>query len=162
MIRNISSDNTIIKKKIKNISWNNRIERQTWTSYTRILFEIFTLHTLCCCSMATRGKGQGSLHQKIWKENPVGCTGEGRRWKGSVREGWRECKTGPVSNARQKLSPRKFISEVRCLNALRELYLRFFFQLEGIWSWCEIYFGLWKKRNSIWLTIKRNSIWLTI
>ena len=25
---------------------------------------------------------------------PVGCTGEGKRWKGNTRKGWRESETG--------------------------------------------------------------------
>ena len=34
--------------------------------------------------------------RKKQKENPVGCTGEGKRWKGNIREGSRESKTGTV------------------------------------------------------------------
>ena len=30
------------------------------------------------------------------KENPVGCTGEGKGWKGNIRERSREDKTGTV------------------------------------------------------------------
>jgi len=30
------------------------------------------------------------------KENLVACTGEGKRWKGNIREGSRECKTRTV------------------------------------------------------------------
>ena len=34
--------------------------------------------------------------EKIQKENTVGGTGEGTRWKGNIKEGWRESKTGTV------------------------------------------------------------------
>ena len=33
---------------------------------------------------------------KKQKENPAGCTGEGKRWKGNIREESREGKTGTV------------------------------------------------------------------
>ena len=33
---------------------------------------------------------------KKQKENPVGCTGEGKSWKGNIREGSREGKTGTI------------------------------------------------------------------
>ena len=32
---------------------------------------------------------------KKQKENPVGCTGEGKRWKGNIREGSREVRREP-------------------------------------------------------------------
>ena len=32
----------------------------------------------------------------MWKENPVGCTEEGRRWKENIREGLREGNMGTV------------------------------------------------------------------
>ena len=35
-------------------------------------------------------------HGKIKRENPVKCTGEGKRWKGNIGEGSRETKTGTV------------------------------------------------------------------
>ena len=35
-------------------------------------------------------------HGKKQKKNPVGCIGEGKRWKGNIREGSREGKTGTV------------------------------------------------------------------
>ena len=35
---------------------------------------------------------------KKQKENPVGCTGEGKRWKGNIREGSRKGRMGTVSD----------------------------------------------------------------
>ena len=36
------------------------------------------------------------MHENIWKENPIGWTGEGKRLKETMIEGWREGKLSEI------------------------------------------------------------------
>ena len=59
---------------------------------------------------------------KIWKENPVGCTGEDKRLKGNIREGSREVKTVTVlelSTLSWYLISMKFCTQLPLINTLQ-------------------------------------------
>ena len=55
------------------------------------------------------------MPEKIWKENPVGWTGEGKRWTGNIWEEWRASKTETIS---QEVESRGEVSLVRSGKAM--------------------------------------------
>ena len=58
------------------------------------------------------------------KENPVGCTGEGKRWRGNIKEGSREGKMGTFLEVRwpscEVGRKSKFDYEATCKNIWQE------------------------------------------
>ena len=90
---------------------------------------VLLLGTICYfCSMTTRRNWQG--RQRGNKENPAWCTGEGKKWKGNLTEGWREGKTGTVLELRWTVHTEKYFRNLVKSNRNQILFTIFPIDLE--------------------------------